>query len=298
MVGEQQKRWVSLLIALPFMLFAISTFIPYYWMLTGAFKGVPELIRNPPTFYVEQPVLTNFYDPQAGTANHVEGLFQRFTDIPFRFGRIFMNSLVLTSSITLVSILLASLAAYVLAKHQFPGRNFLFILILGSMMVPWQVNIIPNFVNMKTLGWLSPDKVFLALFVPALPKAFAVFFMRQYMMGIPDDLMDAARVDGAGEWRIWWRIVLPLTGPALAAVIILGLLNEWNNFVWPLLIIQDQSQLTLPVALSRLNSQFTSPSVRGVLMAASLLISLPAVAVFLAFQRQFIESVARSGVKG
>lgn len=298
MIGERRRPWVSALIAVPFILFAISTFIPYYWMVTGAFKGVPELIRNPPTFFVESPTLNNFYDPLAGQPNHVDGLFQRFVDVPGRFGRIFLNSVALTVSITAVSILLASLTAYVLAKHRFPGRNFIFLLILGSMMVPWQVNIIPNFVNMRTLGWLDPDRTFLALFVPALPKAFAVFFLRQYMLSIPDDLMDAARVDGAGEWRIWWQMIMPLTLPAVTAVAILGLLGEWNNFVWPLLIIQEQSQLTLPVALARLNSQFTSPSVRGVLMAAALLISLPAVAMFLAFQRQFVESVARVGVKG
>lgn len=298
MVGEQRNRWTGWVLRLPFFLFALATFVPYYWMVTGAFKPVPELLKNPPSFLIANPTLNNFYDPTPTAYNHVAGLFQQFEDVPLRFGQFFLNSLFITLSVTVLSLIVCSLIAFVLAKHHFPGRNFIFVMILASMMVPWQVNLIPNFLTMKAFGWLTPANTFFALIIPALPKAFAVFFLRQYMVTLPDALMDAARIDGANEWRIWAQIILPLCGPALAAVSIFMLLGEWNSFVWPLIVIQDSAHLTLPVALSRLNTSFAFPNTRGVLMAGALIVSVPAVLVFLLFQRQFIQSVALTGVKG
>jgi ABC-type glycerol-3-phosphate transport system permease component len=291
---EQHNKLVSALIRLPFYLFALTMAIPYYWMVIGAFKDVPEVMQNPPSFVVLKPTLHNFYNPTYPPQNQLLGLFQQFTEVPLRFGTFFLNSVWITATVTVVSLAICSMAAYVLAKHHFPGRDAVFLVILASMMVPWQVGFIPNFLTMKTFGWIN---TFQALIIPALPKAFAVFFLRQNMMSVPDELIDAGRIDGASELRIWWKIALPLTGPALSAVAIFMILGEWNNFVWPLVVAQDSFHQTLPVALSRLNMVMGYPATRGVTMAAALLTSLPAVIVFLRFQRQFIESVALTGIK-
>jgi len=270
--------------------------VPYYWMVIGAFKPVPEIKRNPPTFIAENPSFNNFYDALGNTPpDHTQGLFQRFNDAPLGFGTFFLNSLFITTTITILSLVIASAAAYVLAKMRIPGRNIIFLLIIASMMVPWQVLFIPNFLTMKTLGWINS---YWALIIPALPKAFAVFFLRQYMLSLPDEMLDAGRIDGAGEVRIWWQLVMPLVRPALTAMTIFTVLGEWNNFVWPLVVIQDADHATLPLALSRLNQDLTGSSTLGVMLAASLLTSIPTVIMFLAFQKQFVEGIALSSVKG
>lgn len=297
MVGSTRASKLGQVLRAPFYLLAFLMLVPYYWMVIGAFKPVPELIKNPPTFYIEQPTTNNFYDPLGNTPpDHIEGLFQRFEQAPLRFFTFFLNSLFITTSITILSLLIASAAAYVLAKHHVPGGSLIFLTILASMMVPWQVNFIPNFITIKNLGWIS---TYQGLIVPALAKAFAVFFLYQYIKSsIPDELIDAAKIDGAREVRIWWQIVLPLIGPAIAAMAIFAALNEWNNFVWPLVVVQDDVHATLPLALARLNSMLGGPQTMGVIMAGALLASLPTLILFLSFQKQFVEGVALSGVKG
>lgn len=291
------SRLLRPIMYIPVLIAAAIVVLPYVWMVLGAFKPIPELSKVPPTLYIEHPTLDNFYDPLGGKGIqfHVEGIFQRFPQIPGGFARIFLNSIVVTSSITVVSLILASLAAFVLAKHRFPGRNFFFILFVASMMVPWQVLLIPGFLLMKQFGWID---TFWGLFVPALPKAFVVFFLRQYMLSMPDELLDAARIDGAGEFRIWWQIVLPLVRPALVAMSIFVMLGEWNNFVWPLIVIQSDDNRTLPLALSLLNYNLNGAPNQGVLLAAALLVSLPTLLLFLFFQRQFIRGIALTGIKG
>lgn len=296
MVGANRKTLLGSLIKVPFLLLALTMIVPYYWMVIGAFKPVPELIRNPPTFFIEQPTLNNFYDPLGNTPpNHVAGLFQRLQDARWGFGSYFFNSVFITISVTVLALLIASATAYVLAKQRIPGRHLLFIIIISSMMVPWQVTLIPNFLTVRNLDWLN---TYWALIIPALPKAFAVFFLRQYLLSMPNELLDAARIDGAGEVRIWWSIVLPLIRPALTAMAIFILLAEWNNFLWPLIVVQDGNHATLPLALARLNSNLLGPQTMGVMMVAALLASLPTVVFFLIFQRQFVEGITFSGTKG
>lgn len=295
MVGTRKSGWRKIL-RLPLYLLALTMVLPYYWMVIGAFKSVPELKKVPPTFIVENPSLNNFYDSVGNLPpDHTQGLFQRLTDAPWGFGSFFVNSIFVTVSVTVLSLLIASAAAYVLAKLRIPGRNLIFILVVASMMVPWQVLFIPNFLTIKNLGWIN---TFEALIVPALPKAFAVFFLRQFMIGLPDEMLEAARIDGASEFRIWWQIVLPLVRPALTAIAIFTVLGEWNNFVWPLVVIQDAQHGTIPLALSRLNQSAFGSSTLGVLMAGSLLASIPTVIMFLTFQKQFVEGITVAGVKG
>lgn len=285
---------------IPMYLFGLTMLVPFYWMLTAAFKPVPELTKNPPSFVAENPSLDAFYDerysPDERGSQIVAGLFQRFTDVPAGFGRFMFNSLFVATSITLLSLLLAAMAAYALTKMEMPGRRFIFVVVVASMMVPWQVTLIPNYLIVRNMGWLNTYQGYI---IPALAKAFVVFFLVQYMRSIPNELVHAARVDGAGEFRIFWRVILPLLRPALAAMAIFVVLAEWNNFLWPLIIVQTDTMANVPVALSRLNaSNAFNPQHMAVIMAASLLTSLPTVIFFLIFQKHFTRGIALSGLKG
>lgn len=281
---------------IPVILLAVLMLVPYFWMVLGAFKPVAELNDVPPSLGIQNPTLTNFYDPEGNSPpDHVEGLFQRFKNTPGGFWRYFGNSIFVSGAITAISLLVASLGAFVLSKHRFPGRNILFMIFVGSMMVPWQVTLIAGFLIVRDLGWLD---TYTALIVPTIAKAFVLFFLRQYMLSLPDELLDAARVDGASEFRIWWQIILPLVGPALVAMGIFVFLGEWNNLVWPLVIIQSEQLRTLPLALSVMADEFSGAPTMGVIMAASLLVSLPTLILFLVFQRQFVQGIALTGIKG
>ena len=209
--------------------------------------------------------------------------------------RFYFNSVVVAVINTVVGLTVASLSAFVLAKHRFPGQNIIFMIILASMMVPWQVSLIPNFITVHRLGWLDS---YWGLIIPAIPRAFALFFLRQFMFSLPDDLIDAARVDGASELRIWWRIVIPLTIPAMVAMGIFMLVGEWNNLLWPLVIIQSSDLRTLPIVMSQMLGPYSPPLELGVVMVASLIVSLPTLVLFLLFQKQFVRGIALTGLKG
>jgi multiple sugar transport system permease protein len=293
------QKFLDKLPYIPLLLAAVIMMIPYYWMVIGAFKSVPELQAAPPTFIVANPTLDNFYNPDwlpgSGATQEAQGLFQYYPETQGGFLRYYGNSAFIAIVITILGLLVASMAAFVLAKHKFPGRQFLFLLILASMMVPWQVTLIPSFMIVRDLGWIDS---YLALVIPAIPKAFTLFFLRQYMLSIPDELIDAARVDGASEVRIWWQIMLPLVVPAMVAMGLFMFLGEWNNLIWPLVVIQSQDLRTLPMVMSTMVSQFQSPVTLGLVMAASLLVSLPTLILFTVFQNQFVRGIALTGLKG
>jgi multiple sugar transport system permease protein len=296
--AARRTRWQGHLLRLPFYILALTMVAPFYWMLISVFKTPSELGRQPPSFVPGDPTLVNFYDPEWSSSQinpgHLQGIFQRF-QVDFGFGRFMFNSLLITVAITVGSLLIASLAAYVLAKHEIKGRRVIFIMIIASMMVPWQTTLVPNYVIMRNLGWLDS---YAGYIVPALAKAFVLFFLVQFLQSIPNELIQAARVDGAGEWRIWWQIVLPLLRPALAAMSIFVVLAEWNNFLWPLIIVQSDEMANIPVALARLNAQFGGAQHYGTIMAGGVLASLPTVIFFLVFQRYFTRGIVLSGLKG
>ncbi|MCC3764929.1 carbohydrate ABC transporter permease [Glycomyces sp. TRM65418] len=286
---------------IPLYLWAVVVLIPFWWMIIAAFKTVPELMKNPPTFFPENPSADSFYDPEYQgpggdpDPDHVAGVFQRWEDVAGGFFRFALNSFGITVVVTVLSLLIASLAAYMLTKTAAPGRRTAFVVIISSMMIPWQVSLIPNYLLTSDLGMTDS---YLGYIIPGLAKAFVVFFLVQYLRSIPDDLVHAARVDGASEWRIWWQIILPLLRPALAAMAIFVALGEWNNFLWPLIIIRSDELMNLPVALSNLNNAIvSSPGQMGVAMAASLLATLPTVVFFFLFQKHFIKGIALSGIK-
>ena len=295
----ESKSKAAKLRRIPLYLLTVVMIAPYYWMITSSFKSVKELQEVPPTFFPKKWIAGNYYDtnynPGMFQQDVLQGLFQRYPDLKFGFFRFIFNSIFVNISITILTLFIGSLAAYVVSKHRFKGKRIIYLIIIGSMMIPWQVGLIPGFLLMDSLGWLN---TFWAYIVPALPKAFIVFFLTQYLSSIPDELVEAARIDGANEFTIYFRIILPLLKPALIAMMIFTAIGEWNNFLWPLIITTSQDMATLPVALANLrNSGAGNIGTQGIIMAASLITSIPTIALYFATQKHFIRGIALSGIK-
>ena len=250
--------------------------LPYYWMIISSIKPPEELQTYPPRFYVMHPTLKPYLD--------------LFTLLPM--ARSLMNSLLVALTVTASNVFLCSLAGYAFAKLRFPCRDAIFFTLLASMMIPWQVNLVPGFLIIKTLGWLN---TFWALIIPKLALPFGIFLCRQYITSIPNDLIDAARIDGCTEFGIYRLVIMPLIIPALATLAIFTFLAQWNDFVWPLIVIQNSQMRTVPLIIGVLNGQFGSNF--AMIMAGALVVTLPMIAIFLVFQRQFIKGVFLTTVK-
>ncbi|MFF9346189.1 carbohydrate ABC transporter permease [Streptomyces sp. NPDC014734] len=252
---------------------------PFLWMALAAFKTTQELTASPPVWIPTEWTLDNFRD-----------LLDKL-DLPLYF----MNSVIVAVLVTVSNLVFCSMLGYALAKLNFAGRGKIFGLVLGALMVPGNLMLLPLFVLMSKLGLIDS---YAGLVLPFAAGAFGVFLMRQFMQSIPDELLEAARMDGAGEWYIFWRIVMPLVKPALATLSIFTFLGSWNNFVWPLIATNDPDKYTLPVALATFA---TDPNKaggsNGMLMAGSFLIVLPVLVVFIALQRHFTQGIATAGMK-
>jgi multiple sugar transport system permease protein len=255
----------------------IVMILPFVWMVLGSFKTTAELRSLPPTWIPENPTLQNYRD-----------LFERLN-----FPRYFFNSTVVAAAVTAGNLVFGSMLGYALAKLDFPGKRILFLLVLGTLMVPGIVTFVPLFVLVSNLGLVNTHP---GLILPFLAGPFGVFLMRQFIMGIPDELLDAARVDGAGEYFIFARIVLPLCGPALATLGILTFLASWNNFLWPLVVATTEDLYTLPVALA-LFAIGQHQTNFGLLMAGALVVVLPVLIIFVILQRYFTQGIAMTGFK-
>ncbi len=255
----------------------IATLMPFAWMLLGSFKTQGELLRRPVTWWPEAPTLANY-----------ERWFGEL-----QISQFFFNSLLVAVVTVLGNLLFCSMVGYALAKMEFAGKRVLFLLVMLTLMVPGVVTFVPLFVMVSKLGLVN---TYAALILPFLVSPLGVFLMRQFMMGIPDSLIEAARIDGAGELRTFTRIVLPLCGAPLATLGILTFLGSWNNFLWPLVAAQSADKFTLPVALS-LFSTGQNATDYGLLLAGSVLVIAPIVALFVALQRYFIQGVAATGIK-
>ena len=250
---------------------------PFLWMLLASFKPEAEIRQVPPTWLPDTWTLDNFRE-----------LFTRL-DFPLYF----FNSALVAVLITAGNLLFCSLLGYALAKLSFPGKRALFLVVLGMLMVPGMVLFVPQFVLVSNLGLANS---YAGLVLPLLAGPFGVFLMRQFLTTIPDDLIEAARVDGAGEWRIFFRIVLPLCRPALATLGILTFLASWNNFLWPLVVATTEDKYTLPVALA-LYSVGQDRTYFGLLLAGAVVVVLPVLIVFLVLQRHFLRGIATTGLK-
>jgi multiple sugar transport system permease protein len=209
------------------------------------------------------------------------------------FGRFYFNSFVVAVSVTFLQILTSSLAAFAFARLRFRGREPLFLLYLATLMVPFQVTMIPNFIVVRLLGWYDSYQ---ALILPTAFSAFSTFLLRQYFRGIPIELDEAARMDGASSWRIWWQIVMPLSGPAIAALAIFVFLGSWNDFLWPLVITTSLDMRTLPVGLSAFQGQYNVQW--HLLMAGSVIALIPVLIIYVAAQKWFVQGITLSGLTG
>ncbi len=254
-----------------------ATLLPFAWMLLGSVKTQKELLQRPITWW-----------PQSVTWNNFT---YWFTDL--NISRYFINSTVVAVAVVIGNILFCSMVGWSLAKLDFPGKKVLFTLVMAMLMVPGVVTLIPMFVMVSNLGLVN---TYGALILPALAGPVGVFLMRQFMVDIPDTLLEAARLDGAGEFRIFFQIALPLCKPAIATLSILTFLGSWNNFLWPLIVAQSNDMYTLPVALS-LYSVGAHSTDYGLLLAGSVLIITPILILFIALQRYFIQGIAMTGIK-
>ncbi|MGA0062082.1 MAG: carbohydrate ABC transporter permease [Candidatus Planktophila sp.] len=210
----------------------------------------------------------------------------------YDYMRYFMNSVLVTVAATLLTLLINSMAAFAFAKYNFRGRDGLFVLTLAMIMIPLQVILIPMYLVVSSLGMVN---TYWGLIIPAAATPTGVFVIRQYMLTIPDELIESARIDGAGEFRIYARIMLPLARPALAVIAIFSILWRWNDFLWPLLIAQTERLYTLPVALALLNGQLVVPY--NVVLAMSVMSIIPVLFMFVFMQRQIIQGIAHTGLK-
>lgn len=272
--GVSRRTWVIPLLAIGLVL----TIVPFVWMLLASLKTQSELLQQPPTWFPENPTLSNY-----------DRLWERLD-----FPRFFWNSTFIALMITLSNVIFCSMVGYALAKLRFVGRDLLFLLVLGTLLVPGSVTLVPLFVLMSRLNLVDSPW---AVILPAAAGPLGVFLMRQFILAIPDDLLEAARVDGAGEFTIFWRIVMPLSTPALAALAIVTFLPSWNALLWPLVVLTSQENYTLPVALAIFaRGQFQADY--GLLMAGSVVLVLPVIVVFFLLQRHFTESVTMTGIKG
>lgn len=252
---------------------------PFLWMGLSSFKTDRDLTASPPVWI-----------PGEWTLEHFDELLDRL-DVPLYF----FNSLTVAVLVTVSNLVFCSMLGYALAKLRFGGRNKVFALVLGALMVPGNLMLLPLFVLMSKLQLIDS---YAGLMLPFAAQAFGVFLMRQFMQSIPDELLEAARIDGAGEWYIFWRIAMPLVKPALATLSILIFLGSWNNFVWPLIATNDPEKYTLPVALATFATDPNqSAGSNGMLMVGSLLIILPVLLVFIVLQRHFTQGLATTGMK-
>jgi alpha-1,4-digalacturonate transport system permease protein len=251
--------------------------IPVFWVLFCAFQSPEHLFGFPPNFDPRQFSLTNF-----------QAVFET-GDVP----RYAMNSLIVATTSSLITVFASSMAGFALAKYRFLGRQFIFLLIISVLLVPLQVLMVPVFLVLKALGWINN---LIGIIIPPAATATGTFMMRQYILGIPDELLEAARLDGASHWKIYRHVILPLSAPALGAIGILSFTWRWNDYLWPLIVISNQQNFTLQLSLANLVG--TNTVEWGTLLAYATLAMVPVLIVFLCFQRYFIRGSLVGGVKG
>lgn len=255
---------------------AMAVLLPLWWMLVASLLPAGEATRLPPRLW-----------PWPATLEHYATLFTRL-----ELGRVTANSLGIAAAVTAVSVLFNSMAGYAFAHLPFPGRERLFRLLVAAMVIPGQVSMLPLFLLLKQLGLIN---TYFGVMVPGLASIFGIFLVRQYASSVPRALLDAARIDGAGEWRIYWSIVLPVCRPVLVTLAIFTFLGTWSDFLWPLIVLTDDQMYTLPVALANLFGEHVQDT--ELVMAGAVVTVLPVVALFLALQRYYIAGIVQGALK-
>jgi multiple sugar transport system permease protein len=291
----------------------VSMLFPFYWMATTSFKDAADVFSVEPKMFPGRSLAAGVSDDPKLAAWFFEPTTDNYPQLfkPLRkalgrgsqvrrsimldgFGRFLANNTFYALSITLGQVLTSSLAAFAFARLRFPGRDKLFLAYLGTMMIPITVTMIPSYILLRELGWLDSYK---AVILPSLFTAYGTFMLRQFFMTIPREIEDAARIDGCNEFGLYWRIMLPLSTPALATLVIIVFVGSWRSFMWPLIVCSSEDTFNLPLGLTMFRSVFGDPQ-WPLLMAGSLVMTLPLVIVFVFGQRYFVEGIRLGAVKG
>ncbi|MGA7615842.1 MAG: carbohydrate ABC transporter permease [Thermoanaerobaculia bacterium] len=253
------------------------TLFPLFWMIAASFMSSGEATMFPPHVLPHAPTLVQYH-----------ALFERLN-----VGRAFLSSTIISVTVTLVSLLFNSMAGYAFAKLRFHGRERMFGLLLAALVIPAQVGMLPLFLLMKSLHLVN---TYWGVIIPSLASVFGIFLIRQFMLSIPQELLEAARIDGAGELRIYWSLIMPLARPILATLAIFTFMTTWNDFMWPLIVLTDQSHYTLPVSIASLVGEHAQDV--ELMMAGSVVTVLPVLILFLVLQRYYIAGLMVGSVKG
>jgi multiple sugar transport system permease protein len=256
---------------------AFAAILPMLWMVSASLMPAGDATTYPPRLF-----------PRVVTFEHYRAVFTSLN-----MGRYLVNSTIVALTVTVISLFINSAAGYAFAKLRFRGRDRIFRLLGMGLVIPTQVAMLPLFLLMKELGLINS---YGGVIIPTLASIFGIFLIRQYTLSIPDDLLDAARVDGAGEFRIYWSIVLPVITPIVATLAIWTFLTTWNDFMWPLIVLSDESKYTLPVALANLSGEHVQDT--ELMMAGSVITVVPVLMVFLALQRYYMAGITAGSVKG
>jgi multiple sugar transport system permease protein len=255
---------------------AVATLAPLLWMISASFMPAGEATAVPPRWL-----------PSRFTLEHYRALFTRMN-----VGRHAASSTLVASATTLISLFLNSMAGYAFAKLRFAGRERIFAALLGALVIPSQVAMLPLFLLLKELGLVN---TYLGVIIPGMASVFGIFLVRQYALSIPDSLLDAARIDGAGELRIYWSLVLPFCRPVLITLAVFTFLGTWNDFLWPLIVLADDDLYTLPVALANLLGEHVQDT--ELMMAGSVITVLPVLGLFVALQRYYVAGIMSGALK-
>ncbi|MEM7537262.1 MAG: carbohydrate ABC transporter permease [Chloroflexota bacterium] len=257
----------------------ILTGAPYLYMITGSFKANAEIFSYPLHFFPEAPTLVNYNRLLSGE------------EIPYV--RQFGNSIIVATSQTFLTLLFASMVGWGFAKFEFAGKQILFLILLGTLTIPFQITLVPLFLLMLNINWLD---TYMAIVIPGAISAFGAFFMRQNMLSVPGELVDAARIDGASEWGIFWRIGLPLVRGGLSILAVLVFLGAWNDYLWPLIVLRSSEKFTYPLGLATLNGLYKIEY--GMILAGAFIATLPIVMIFIAGRKQLLDNLAIGAIKG
>lgn len=263
---------------LPMLLALLIIVLPLLWMVISSFKPVAEIVTTTPTFLPQDPTMANY-----------EQVADR---VPL--GRVFLNSLITTSVGATIKVFLAITTAYALVFINVRFKNLIFLGILVALMVPPEVSMLPNYMTISSMG--GRDTLW-GIILPGLGTAFGTFLLRQQFKTVPYALVEAAELDGAGHWKRLWRVIVPVTTPTIATVALVTIVNEWNNFLWPLVIIDSSRNMTLPVGLNLLNSIESDTGTYGILMAGAVLVIAPVLIVFALLQRYIVAGLTQGAVK-
>jgi multiple sugar transport system permease protein len=280
-VGDRGVR-TRRLVAYAFLIaYALLMIVPFAWSVSTSFKTNSDAVRQ----------LTFMPNPVS-----LEGWQTAFNELDPALPRLFFNSTLIAGAVTLTNVVLGSMAGYAFARLRFPGRELLFIMVLGTMMIPDQLRLVPIYQILRTLGLLQDQKQFLGMILVLAISAGSIFLLRQYFMSIPRALEEAAKIDGAGFYTTFVRVVLPLGAPAIAAVAILQFQGTWNGFFWPTIILQERANWTLPLGIAQFQDLYSTQW--PPLMAVVVMATIPILALYVFFQRFFVEGIAAAGVKG